>query len=255
MKLKTVEVNGVTYAVLDSAGKPVYVHDDGKEVGFDAPQAVSKITALNREAQGHREAKEAAETKLQAFTGIDDPEAAKTALTTVKNLSDKKLVDAGEVDKIKQAAIQATEARFEPVVKERDTLKGDLHKALIGGSFSRSKFIADKLVIPADLVESQFGKAFELKDGKIVAKYPDGNPIYSRSRPGEHADFDEALETLVENYPHKASILKGNAGGGGNAPHSKDIPAGRTMKTSEFNALPAKDRAAKMAEKGFTLVD
>ena len=35
MKLKTIEVDGKTYAeVVDN--KPVYLHDDSKEVGFDA---------------------------------------------------------------------------------------------------------------------------------------------------------------------------------------------------------------------------
>lgn len=29
MKLKTVEINGKQYAEIDTAGLPVYVHDDG----------------------------------------------------------------------------------------------------------------------------------------------------------------------------------------------------------------------------------
>ena len=85
-------------------GKPVYVHDDGKEVPFDAPGAMAKIASLNAEAKTHREAKEAAEAKLKAFDGIEDAEAAKKALATVKNLDDKKLVDAGEVEKLKAEA-------------------------------------------------------------------------------------------------------------------------------------------------------
>lgn len=65
MKLKLDEQGHVV--VQD--GKPVYTHDDGKDVAFDAPSAVSKITALNAEAKGHREAKEAAETRAKAFEG------------------------------------------------------------------------------------------------------------------------------------------------------------------------------------------
>lgn len=61
MKLKTVEINGKQYAEIDTAGLPVYVHDDGKEIGFDAPLATKKITELNGEAKNHRLAKEAAE--------------------------------------------------------------------------------------------------------------------------------------------------------------------------------------------------
>ncbi|HCW1220462.1 TPA: hypothetical protein OW838_004681 [Escherichia coli] len=51
MKLKTVEINGKQYAEIDTAGLPVYVHDDGKEIGFDAPLATKKITELNGEAK------------------------------------------------------------------------------------------------------------------------------------------------------------------------------------------------------------
>lgn len=47
MKLKLDE-NG--YVVVQD-GKPVYVHDDGKEVAFDAPQTVQKISTLNGEAK------------------------------------------------------------------------------------------------------------------------------------------------------------------------------------------------------------
>ncbi|MGU2278523.1 hypothetical protein ACSEOP_16650 [Pseudomonas aeruginosa] len=105
MKLKLDE-NG--NAVLQD-GKPIYVHEDGKEAPFDAAAAVAKISALNREAQGHREAKEAAEARAKLFEGIDDPEAAVKALETVKNLKDGDLVTAGKVEEIKSAAKRAAE--------------------------------------------------------------------------------------------------------------------------------------------------
>ena len=47
MKLKLDE-NG---HVVVSDGKPVYVHDDGKEIPFDAPAAMQKISGLNAEAK------------------------------------------------------------------------------------------------------------------------------------------------------------------------------------------------------------
>ena len=145
MKLK-LDANG---NVVLQDGKPVYVHDDGKEVAFDAPSTVQTISRLNAEAKSHRERAEAAETKLKPLEGITDPVAAMKALETVKNLDDKKLVDAGEVEKVKLEAIKAVRAEFDPIVKERDTLKGELYGEKIGGSFARSKVIADKFAIPA----------------------------------------------------------------------------------------------------------
>lgn len=222
MKLKTEEVNGKTYGVLQD-GKPVYVHDDGKEVAFDAPAAVAKIGQLNGEAMGHREIREKAEAKLKAFEGIDDPAAAKKALATVANLDQKKLVDAGEVQKVKDEAIKAVEEKYKPVIEERDKLKNDLYSEKIGGSFARSPLIVGdkaKLAIPADIVQSAFGKHFSIESGKVVAKDAAGNQIFSRSKPGEPADFDEALEILVDAYPHKDTILKGTGNSGTGARQS-----------------------------------
>ena len=53
MKLK-LDANG--HVVVEN-GMPVYIHDDGKEIAFDAAQAVSKISSLNGEAKTHREGK------------------------------------------------------------------------------------------------------------------------------------------------------------------------------------------------------
>src|SRR5674476_814050 len=100
MKLKLDDAGAVVLA----DGKPVYVHDDGKELPFDAA-TVATIARLNAEAKGHREGKERAETALKAFEGLEDPVAARKALETVKNFKDKQLVDAGEVERVKAEAV------------------------------------------------------------------------------------------------------------------------------------------------------
>ena len=107
MPLKTIEVEGTTYAEVKD-GKPVYVDADGAEALYDGESLAEHVTRLNGESATRRRELREAQEKLGAFDGIEDPEAARKALTTVKNLDDKKLVDAGEVDKVKEAAIQAT---------------------------------------------------------------------------------------------------------------------------------------------------
>lgn len=213
MKLKTVTIEGKTYAEVQD-DKPVYVGTDSRDVAFDAPATIATISRLNGEAKSHREAKEAAETKLKEFEGITDPTAAKKALDTVKNLDDKQLVAAGEVEKVKAEAIKAVEEKYKPVVEERDKLKGDLYGEKIGGSFARSKFISDKVAVPSDIVQARFGSNFKIEEGKVTAYDSSGNKIYSRAKPGEGADFEEALEILIDAYPHKDQILKGSGGSG-----------------------------------------
>ena len=213
MKLKLDE-NG--NAVLQD-GKPVYVHEDGKEVAFDAPGTVATITRLNSEAKGHRERAENAEKAVKAFEGIDDPAAAKKALATVANLDAKTLVDAGEIEKVKAEISKAFQLQLDEVTGKAKTLEQQLYAEKIGGSFSRSKFIADKLAVPADMVQATFGQNLKVEDGKVVAYDAQGQKIFSRARPGELADFDEAIETLVSQYPHRDHILKSSGANGGGA--------------------------------------
>jgi hypothetical protein len=237
-------------------GKPVYVKDDGTEVEFDVVATVGTIARLNNESKTHREAKEALEVKVKAYEGITDPEAARKALATVANLDQKKLVDAGQVEQVKTEAIKAVRAEYEPIVKERDSLKQQIVSEKIGGGFARSKFIAEKVAVPADIVQARFGSFFSMQDdGKVVAKDANGNVIYSDSRPGEVADFDEALAKLVDQYPYKAQILKGSgASGGGSGPSNGSGSGGKkTITRSAFEALPPQDRSAKL--KDHELVD
>lgn len=202
-------------------GKPVYVHDDGKEVAFDAPGTVATITRLNGEAKGHRERAEAAEAALKPFAGIEDAAKARKALELVANLDAKKLVDAGERDKAIEQAIKAVEDRFAPIVKAKETLESQLHAHMVGGAFSRSKYIADKFATegPAgvEIAQALFGKNLKVEDGKVVAYDANGNKLYSPGRPGELADPDEAIAMLVEAHPYKAHLIKGSGASGGGA--------------------------------------
>ncbi|WP_395000991.1 DUF6651 domain-containing protein [Acinetobacter sp.] len=215
MKLKTQTIDGKTYAEVNEQGLPLYIHDDGKEVAHDAAQTVATISRLNGEAKTNRERYEKAESTLKAFEGIEDPAAAKKALETLKNFDDKKLVDAGEVEKIKLEAIKAVEDKYAPIVQERDAFQTQLHNELIGGGFARSKYIQENIAVPVDMIQATFGKNFQIENGKVVAYGTDGQKIYSRARPGEVADFDEALESLVGGYQYKDSILKGSQSQGG----------------------------------------
>lgn len=210
------------HAVLKD-GHPVYQHDDGKEIPFDAPRAFETIKRLNDENKTRREAEEAANSKLKSFEGLD-VEAAKNALETVKNLNDKKLVEAGEVEKVKAEAVEAFKKQLEETktslqkqieganaeVKKRDD---HIFKLMVSNRFSTSKLVAEKLAVPSDMVESAFGANFKIEEGKVVG-YLDGKKLYSKETPGEFAQFEEALGLMIEAYPHKDMILKGSGGSG-----------------------------------------
>ena len=239
MKLKTIEVNGATYAeVLD--GKPVFVHSDGKEVAFDAVTTVATISRLNSEAKGHREAKEAAEGKLKLFEGIEDADAAKKALETVANLNSGQLMTAGKVDEIKAAAVKAANEQVAAAqkaanerVKELEGINakitGELYGEKVGGAFGRSSFVKEKVAVPSDMLQAMFGQRFKVEEGKTVGYDAAGNKIYSRAKPGEIAEFDEALEMMIDSYANRDSILKGanQNGSGARKATTGTVPAAR----------------------------
>lgn len=216
MKLKIVEVDGKQYAeVLD--GKPVFTGDDGKDIAFDAVGTRDTITRLNAEAKSHRERAETAEKTVKAFEGITDPAAARSALDVVSKLDQKKLVDAGEIDVVRNEISKAFQTQLDEMTSKAQTFEQQLYAEKIGGSFARSKYIAEKLAVPADMVQATFGRNLKIEDGKVVAYDAQGQKIFSRARPGELADFDEAVETLVSQYPHRDHILKSSDANGGGA--------------------------------------
>lgn len=244
---------------------PVFVHPDGREAPFDADATVATIGRLNGEAKSHREAKEAAETKLKAFEGIEDGEAARKALETVKNIKDGELIAAGKVEEIKAAAAasakqavadatRAAEAREKALLDEKEKLTADLNNHIIGGSFAGSKFISEKLAIPADIAQKVFGDRFKVEGGKLVPLDSSGNPIFSATRHGEHADFEEALQVMVSQYPNKEMILKGTGASGSGASGGGGGAGGKpTLTREQFKALSPGEQAK--AAKEATITD
>lgn len=241
MKLKLDE-NG--HAVLQD-GMPVYVHEDGKEAPFDAAGTVATIKARNAEAKANRERAETAESALKAFEGVD-AEAARSAIEVVSKLDQKKLIDAGQVDAAVAAAIKPAQEKFEAEAKRAQALEQQLHHEIVDGSFARSKFIAEKLAIPADMIRATFGNRFHIAEGKLRATDAEGNPIYSRKNPGAAADFDEALEILVDAYPHKGTILKGTGASGSGA--QGGVGGAHQAAKGNFGGSP-EDRKAAIAAK------
>lgn len=254
---------------MDAAAKlPIFINKDGAEAPFDADTTVANIGRLNGEAKAHREAKEAAELALKPFrdAGIEDPVAAAAALATVKNLNAGELKTATQVQEIKDAAAKSAKESVEAATraaaeKERTLteqnakLTQDLNNHIVGGSFAGSKFIADKLAIPADIAQKVFGDRFKVDGGKLLALDANGNPLFSATRHGEHANFEEAIEVMVGQYPNKDMILKGSgASGGGASGGNGGAGSGKTMTRASFDAATPAAKA-EFARAGGTITD
>jgi hypothetical protein len=151
-------------------------------------------------------------------------------------------------------AAKASTEEIRRITTERESLQNQLYSEKVGGAFSRSKFIGEKLAVPTDLIQAAFGQRFKVEEGRIVGYDPSGNKIYSRTKPGEIADFDEALENMVDSYPHRNSILKGVNHSGSGASPANGAGGKRQITRAQFEATPQLQRGALIAE-GVAIVD
>lgn len=236
-------------------GNPVWVDANGGEAVLDG----ATVTRLNGEAKKLRERAEAAEATAKKYEGLD-PEKARSALDTVGKLDQKKLIDAGEVDKVRNEI----SAQYQTQIAEKDKAYGELNNRFnderINNLFGASDFIRDRIAVPRDMFEATFRKNIKINEkGEFEFLDKAGNRLMSKQKIGDYADASEALELLVDAHPQKDVILKahdaagsGSGGGGGGRGN------GRVMKRSDFEALPPHKQAetAALARKGeMQLVD
>lgn len=252
MKPKIIEIEGKTFIEAQD-GKPVYTHDDGKDSPFDVPDMYSKLTKDGRRNAELQKSLETYESRLKAYEGIEDPEAARKALETVANVKAGELIQAGQVEEIKLQARKAAEEQVTAAQKEytkslklaeaeRNKFRDELYGERVATAFSRSKFITEKASIPPDLMQAKFGSSFKIEDGRMVGYHQTGEeagkPIYSRVRGGELADFEEAIERLSDDYAYRDNILKGTGSTGSGARQNGNGGDGSgTITRKTFDAL------------------
>ncbi len=249
MKLK---LDAAGNAVLEN-GMPVYVHDDGREVPFDAPGAMKKIGDLNREAKTHREKAESLGEQIKAFQGLGDPAEAAKLIEVAKNIDAGKLLDAQKVELIKSEMNKSWEERLKKVETERDTLNTRLIGEVIGGSFARSTFINDKTILPSDVAYATFSNRFKIEGNSIRGLSPEGDILLSRVKPGEPADFEEAIELMITSHPQKDRLLKPAQGGGAATPPGGGTggkPGSGKLTRAQFDQKSPSERASFIREGG-----
>lgn len=232
--------------------KPIYVDNEGKEIVVDVPSLFSKISALNSEAASKKRTIREIEEKMSTFTkmfeGIEDIEKwdkeAKAALETVQNLSDKKLMDAKQVEKFKddikaayEDKILALQQSHVTVIQDKDKViqdKGNqIYELMVSSQFAASPFFSGekpKTILPPEIAESYFAHHFKVEEtdeGKLtVVGYLDENKIFSRSNPGEPASFTESIEEIINKYPMKDRLLSSGDSGSGSQGNSDNGDAG-----------------------------
>lgn len=122
-------------------------------------------------------------------------------------------------------------------------------KLALGAHFQHSPVMAG-LKIPHDLAAAAFSDAFRIEGGKLVAVDKHGITMYSPSRHGQAADFNEAFAQLVDRYESKGMIQREGgapvapgAGGTGGAATAGQHDTGRAVTRQQFEAMNPQQRA------------
>ena len=251
---------------LDAEGKPVmkdnlpvFVYDDGKEITIDADALFTKVSEVSAEAARYRTEGKTLKEQLALF-GEADPAEVSSQLALLKEIGGKdglqqlKAKSGIDIEAIKTNMTNTYEGKL----KEKDSLlaskDGEIYKLLVTNGFGTSKFIADNLILPPDIAEATFAKHFKVEDGKMVP-YMGDHKILSRERPTEIANFDEAMEVIVANYPMKDRILKGTGAAGGGAQQNNGGQGGaNSINRATFNSYTPQAKSAFMTGGG-TVVD
>lgn len=236
-----VDENG---AVVMQDGNPVFIDQNGQEMTL----GTDTINRLNAEAKTWRERTTAAEAAVKAFEGIDAAKA-REALELASRIDQKALIDAGKVDEVKAEVTKHYETQLSDLRGQLDSVTAKYDGSLLANAFKSSEWVNKNIAVPVDMLQATFASSFKVEDGKVVAYGPDGKQVYSKTRLGEMADFDEALSILVGEYPHKDRILAApNKGGSGSGGQGGNQAAGKYVKRADFSAMAPAEQAAVAAK-------
>lgn len=205
---------------------------------------VEDVTGLKSALQKERDNVKELKAKYAAYEGID-PEKAQEALQKLRDLEEKKLIEAGELEKVLENRTkmmrQDHQAQVEQLTKRAEaaeTSAADLRKQLATAVIERG--IADAV---AEVGQPRKGalidiiqrgrQTWKLDDkGKPVATNEDGTTVYGKDGK-EPISMKEWAENLLEQAPHlfeesKGGGAKGSIVGG----DGKSMPAEELAKLS-----------------------
>jgi hypothetical protein len=216
--------------------KIVYLDDAETEIELDWAHAISKVRAVSDERDAARSELKAAQkelTGLKSKYGDLDVDQARQAIQTVTDLDSSKLVEAGKVDQIRselkttfESQVDNVKAEYVEAIEERDMLlrakDRKIYDLMVSNQFRASEYVTSQLLIPPGKAELIYRDHFVIVDDVLVPLFdPDAGEkaekVYSKARPGELADFEEAIKLIVERDPDKERIVKGKQASGSGA--------------------------------------
>lgn len=196
---------------VDAAIQPLYTKgEDGKFIlGVEGMVPSSKLDEFRT---NNIELKR----QIEQFKDVD-PKRYKELVDQFNKLNEKKLIDAGEVDKVVEQRVTALRTEMEKTVKDltesRDGLSNRLASVLIDSTVKSAAIAVGAVPTAVDDVVLRAKALFTLKDGEVVAMNSKGEVIYGKDGTTP-LGIDEWVKTLKTMAPHLFAGMQGGGAGG-----------------------------------------
>lgn len=252
----TLKMSVDTIDEVPEAVRSFYEEKDGKfALKVDG---LEDTTALKGALEKERKAARDAQKLAKQYEGLGLSADEIKALVDAKAKADHDAAaKAGDFDKILGQHRSAWEKEKADLEAEIAAARASERKSTIGTGLMAALTKAGATEEGIDLMPDRLAARvkFETEDGQRVVKImaADGETPMAGTGKGGLATFDDLVKEALTKWP---SLFKASgAGGGGKQPGSGAGGAGnRSMSKAEFEKLPAKERAARMAG-GLTLTD
>lgn len=154
--------------------------------------------------------------QMEQFKDVD-PKRYAELLTEHKKLSEKKLIDAGEVDKVVAQRIEAMKAESDAALKklteDNSLMSTQLSSVLIDSTVKSAATVAGVIPTALDDVVLRAKATFQVKDGVVVALNDKGQVIYGKDGTTP-LSTDEWVKNLKTSAPHLFEGMRGGGAGG-----------------------------------------
>lgn len=169
---------------------------------------------------------------LEKFEGID-PEKYRQIVDQENKRKEKKLIDAGEVDKVVEERVKSMRTEYDTKLSEgqktNEALSTKLSAVLIDSAVKSAAVATGVIPTAVDDVVLRAKSTFQVKNGDVVAVDNKGNVVYGRDGTTP-LSIDEWVKDLKKTAPH---LFEGMRGGG--APGNRGGPGG-TPDSSKMSA-------------------
>jgi hypothetical protein len=248
-----------TLDTVPEAARGAYIEKDGKfHLDFDMPD----VTGLKNALASERNLNKAAKDKVAAWERLGvSPDEIEQRLEAERVKAEDALKKAGKFDEVLATHLGNAKKERDTVVgiaeKKTESALGIARSALIGANLgaalTKAKATAEGIKALPVLIGNRVKIEFD-DNGRATSSIleADGKTPMVGNGPHGLATYDDLVADAMKEY---SSLFEGVGAGGGTPSKGGGGGAGaKSMVLAEFNALPPKERAAKMAQPDFKLI-